>query len=1180
MAPSRAGRRKKDYDVVLQGSSVEKVSSEIVTQLAAKGFCTIDPRLDEEILRQAREDINDLDAQGILRQPPAMVHDGLLGEEGSSLIADFLQDGLTDDKKVRHLHALDKAMAELVNVLQLSIHDLGCGNLSRTHPILHETGLAPEHAPEPTEHEASYWLGVLGQKKLMVMLCLGPVRGTLELQPYDEDAEAHEISTVPGSVIILRADGMWHRHCAHSKAHILSCFLVGQDSGGTKRTGQPSWVPPCARGLEQWTVERMRYLKEVQSKAPKEKLDLPAGWLTAMNHMFHTAQRVAVRSIAARYASTWDVQSWYMAQTAGPDFVSEVPLTRWDVNLYYDADVENWRAYKTISRHGSFVDGTEYFDNKFFGLSPMEAKGMDPHQRVVLEVGYEACHGAGYSKGKLMNKIGGVYLGSSSTIFGMVSEVSGATGGAASINSNRFSFCLGLKGPSMTCDTDGSSSLTAIHLGGEAVLQKGHGVSNEFSLAGGVAFQLGPLWLPQMQAAGLLAGIGRCFTWDASAQGYTLGDGCGFAVQKRMAEWVDGKQVYIEGEPLVGSICGSSCGSVGMAAAMHAPHGPSEQENIAQALQTAMLDALNIDAVECNGQGALLRDAVEVDSLLRVLRGDDVQAPLTLTSVKSRMGFATECAGIAALHRLLLSAVWGVISPNNHLQQLNPHLEFENKAGMLTEPQETALRSTYMGVSAHGFGGTQVHVISYGHSQQIRTAPQPERNRNVFNFWPGGGGELEEEQQPLRGYFIAGTWTKWRAIKMENEGDETYGYTLVLGENRWEEFQILLDGDERRRLHPARPLASKGLVVHGPSAKARGLNWRIEGRGRWVDVPTDAAAAVVLGDAEKTSKAIQAITNSLSDGSKQAGELQLMEVGSGDVGMPGDKYRIRLRIAGKYRTVLWDKLPTEDYDTAADAPEGDYHIVGSWNGWSPDPLFLRNDVWSTEVELTKKGGDFQILRNEDWGQMIAPPCEKASPSDAGQGPDRCGRFRGCAWSLDGQPGDVFRISFKRQLIKDSSGRLDDVKQVSWEKLREAGPSETLSLKHQSGTLGVIGSWNGFGRVHKMHAEFMDGQVAYVFYFELGQSGAEGFQFVNDCDLTRVIHPDRLVAQSGAVHRAMVSSFGHIDQDKVWAAGLDGGSPGDVFKVDVLAVGDVVTRVSWSQVSDGAVPKDREICGPL
>mmetsp|Transcript_72973 Transcript_72973/g.171033 ORF Transcript_72973/g.171033 Transcript_72973/m.171033 type:complete len:756 (+) Transcript_72973:37-2304(+) len=716
MAPPRAGRRKQDVDVVAQGLTSEKLSQDIVAQIVAKGFCTVDLRLDDDLLQGAREDIGGLDAQGILRQPPAMVHDGLLGEEGSSQIADFMQDNLTGNMQIPNLHALDKTMAELVNVLQLSLHELGGGALSRTHSILHETGFASEHAPEPTEHEASYWLGVLSQKRLMVMLCLGPVRGTLELQPYAEDADVHEIATVPGSFIIARADNMTHRHCAHAKTHILSCYLVGQES----RRGQ-AFLPPCARNLMEWTMDRMRALKEVQAKSPGEKLDIPSGWLTAMNHMFHTAQRVAVRSLAARYASSWDVHSWYMSQTSGPDFVTEVPLMRWDVDLYYDSDVEMWRAAKTVSRHGSFVEGTEYFDNKFFGLSPMEAKGMDPHQRVVLEVGYEALHAAGYTKGKLMNKIGGVYLGSSSTIFGMVSEVSGATGGAASINSNRFSFCLGLKGPSMTCDTDGSSSMTAIHLGGEAVLNKGHGVSNEFSLSGGVAFQLGPTWLPQMQAAGLLGGTGRCFTWDASAQGYTMGDGCGFAVQKRLADWVDGQQVYIEGEPLVGSICGSSCGTVGTAASMHAPHGPSEQENVAQALQTAMLDALNIDAVECNGQGALLRDAVEVDSLLRVLRGEEIQAPLSMTAVKSRMGYATEAAGIASLHRLMLSAVWGVMAPNNHLQQLNPHLEFENKSGLLTEPLETPMRSTYMGVSAHGFGGTQVHVISYGHTDQIRT---------------------------------------------------------------------------------------------------------------------------------------------------------------------------------------------------------------------------------------------------------------------------------------------------------------------------------------------------------------------------------------------------------------------------------------------------------------------------
>ena len=1176
MAPMR-GRRKKEYDVVVQGQSAEKVASEIAAHVAAKGFCTIDPRLDDDLLRQGREEINEADAQGILKQPPAMVHDGLLGEEGSSLILDLFQEGLVDSKprEFRHLLALDASMSELVNVLQLSMGQLGFGSLSKSHGLVHETGLAPEHAPDPSEHEASYWLGTLAQKKMMILLCLGPVRGTLELQPYDEDAEAYEVPTIPGSFIILRADAMWHRHCAHSKAHILSCFLVGHEHG---RKGTSNWVPPCAKNLEQWTVERMKYLKENQAKS-QEKLDLPAGWITAMNHMFHTAQRVAVRSMAARYAGSWQVENWYLSQPSGPDLVIEVPLSRWDVDQYFDAEENSWRHGKTMARHGSFVEGTEYFDNKFFGLSPMEAKGMDPHQRVVLEVGYEACHHAGYSKGKLMNKIGGVYLGSSSTVFGMVSEVSGATGAAASINSNRFSFCLGLKGPSMTCDTDGSSSLTAVHLGGEAVLTKGHGVSNEFSLSGGVAFQLGPVYLPQMQAAGLLGGLGRCFTWDVSAQGYTLGDGCGFIVQKRMADWVDGKQVLIEGEPLVASICGSACATIGMGAAMNAPHGPSEQELVAQTLKTAMLDPLNIDAVECNGQGSLLRDAVEADSLLRVLRNDFIEAPLPLTAIKSRMGYATECAGIASLHRLLLSGMCGVLSPNNHLQQLNPHLSFDNKAALLTEPLETAMASSYMGVQSHGFGGTQVHVIAYGLLDPSRTAPPPPEEKpkqTFFNFWPGGGGELEEEQQPSRGYFIAGTWTKWRAIKMENEGGDNFGYTLTLGENRWEEFQIYLDGDDRRRLHPERPRASKGVPVYGPDAKARGLNWRIEGRGQWLDVPTDALAAVSLGNAEKTQKAIEAISSSFNNEKRSSmDDLQLMEFGSGDVGLPGDKYRIRLRIAGRYRTVLWEKLPAEDY-ASNDAPEGDYFVVGNWNNWMADQMSFRNETWSIEVELPCQGGEFQIVRNEDWTQVIAPTGRFASARELGQGPDHCSQFRGCSWSLNGQPGDVFRITFTRAMIKQQSGRLEDEKRVSWEKVREAASTVTALATRRS-TFGVIGSWNGFGKVHQMHSS---DETVYNFFVELGRDGYESFQLVQNADLSRICHPDRPVTIPGPGSRILVSSIESVRQDLVWAVGIDTATsaPGDVYKVEVVVRGDAVMSVSWTLVD--APPKDRDVFGSL
>ncbi|CAE8590598.1 unnamed protein product, partial [Polarella glacialis] len=231
---------------------------------------------------------------------------------------------------------------------------------------------------------------------------------------------------------------------------------------------------------------------------------------------------------------------------------------------------------------------------------------------------------------------------------------------------------------------------------------------------------------PQLQAAGLLSVTGRCCTWDSSADGYAMGDGCGFVVLKRIADWVDGVQVYIEGEPLVGTICGSTLNSNGCAASLSAPHGPSEQELVAQALRSAGLDPTNIDAVECNGQACFLADAVEVSSLLRVLRGEDICAPLGVTAVKSLMGHASECAGVASLQRVLLAGSWGAMTPNCHLHQLNPHMDFGGKGNLITDCLEYRMLSMYVGVTARGFGGTNVHVVSYGQIDASREPTVPE----------------------------------------------------------------------------------------------------------------------------------------------------------------------------------------------------------------------------------------------------------------------------------------------------------------------------------------------------------------------------------------------------------------------------------------------------------------------
>merc|ERR1719336_3146097 len=149
----------------------------------------------------------------------------------------------------------------------------------------------------------------------------------------------------------------------------------------------------------------MKELKEKEYEY-SEPAQLPASWITAMNHNFHCVQRVAVRGVAGRYCSTYHLPCWFRAQPQGVDFVSEVPLQRWAWHEYYDQDPDCWRWQKCFLKHGSFMEGADLFDCRFFGLSPSEAGGMDPHQREVLEVGYDALATAGYKKGKLMNSLG------------------------------------------------------------------------------------------------------------------------------------------------------------------------------------------------------------------------------------------------------------------------------------------------------------------------------------------------------------------------------------------------------------------------------------------------------------------------------------------------------------------------------------------------------------------------------------------------------------------------------------------------------------------------------------------------------------------------------------------------------------------------------------------------------
>jgi len=1133
-------QRRNEYDVDFASVDEAGAVLEIVSCLESKGFCVLKPGIVERDLQQARIDIEDCDLLGKLYQPPELVVEGLLGTEGSARIME-LERPDPDTTEFRGLNRLDETMTEVAAMMEECALPLGFSCPTRTTGILHETGLPGDVASDPELEEAATWLETFKRHRLMIILCLGPVKGTLELRPFDDDAEPYEITTAAGSVVVLRCDAMTHRHFAHSKALMLSCFLLeSKPAGKTKEAWFELYSVPVAREVHTWIMQKMKELKEAEYEY-SQPANIPDSWTVAMNHNFNCVQRVAVRGMAARYCSSWDVATWFKVQCSAVDFVTEIPVTRWQADEYYDSDPECWRWNKSYLKHGSFIDGAEYFDSRFFGLSPAEAGGMDPHQREVLEVGYEALRAAGYSKGMIMNSLGGVYVGSSMTVFGLVAEGVGATGAAASITSNRFSFCLGIKGPSMTVDTEGASSLSAVYCGAEALLDKGRGVTNLYSVCGGVALQLGTVFWPQLQSAGLLSAKGRCMTWDQCADGYCMGDGCGFVVLKRLTEMQDGQQVLVEGEPTYGQVAACKMNSNGIHATLGTPSGPAEQELVAETIRSGGLSPLNIDAVECHGQGAFMPDAVEVNALLRVLRSEDVDEPqpLTLTSVKSVLGNGNECSGIISLQRALLSNVWGTSLPSLHLWQVNPYIEPERGANFTTGCCEFPLTASYAGVTSRGFTGTNVHAIAYGEVDENRLMPLPrDTQRDCITFWPGGGGELEEGVEPRRGYSVMGTWNRWLPEAMRHEGAGTYSCVVTLGENRWEDFQILLDGDKAKCLHPALPKAYKGAAVCGPdlTVRVRGLNWRISGSETEKSVgvaPTEEAVA----------------TSETEPG------LRIVPAGTPDVGVAGDGYRILLQIAGKYRSVTWERIGGGD----GSAPEGDYFVASSWNGWSFDRMSKESDgSWVLEVHVLYGNGQFQIVRNEDWNQVICPAAPAADASMPGYGPDDGFSTRGCTWLLDADVGDVVRISLQRNAEQWT---------VSWSRVRQEPLSEAQLLASKRTRLAVVGSWTGWAEQSLL--SLSGGSTAQepslqYFFLQIGPEGQESFQLLRDCDWSQVFHPSVPVCGLGVPHFTMLSPGG-ATVDLVWIIGPeDGAAPGAIFQVSVHEDCGRVVKVTWSR----------------
>jgi acyl transferase domain-containing protein len=403
-------------------------------------------------------------------------------------------------------------------------------------------------------------------------------------------------------------------------------------------------------------------------------------------------------------------QTFWEALRDGRDGVTEIPPERWDADAYFDPDPQ--KAGKIGTRWGGFLDNVTDFDARFFGISPREAAQMDPQQRLVLEVAWEALEAAGQPPDRLSGSLTGVYLGLLHSEYGwlQLQDVAGmdaysGTGTSHSVASGRLSYFLGLQGPSVTLDTACSSSLVAIHMACQA-LRAGE---CHLALAGGVSVMLSPLSLMPFARMGLLAKDGRCKTLDARADGFVGGEGCGLVVLKRLSA------AQADGDPILALIRGSGVNQDGRTNVLSAPNGLAQAAVIRQALTNAQIKPEEVSFLEMHGTGTVYGDPIEVDALRDVFGGraeGGLSCPLG--AVKSSIGHTAAAAGVAGVIKTVLALQNETIPPNLHFQALNPHISLDGApftVPVKAQPWPAGERPRYAGISSFGWSGTNAHLI-------------------------------------------------------------------------------------------------------------------------------------------------------------------------------------------------------------------------------------------------------------------------------------------------------------------------------------------------------------------------------------------------------------------------------------------------------------------------------------